>query len=272
MTIDAVHGSVEAPHIRATDGVAIGSPDANIFLCPRCTRPLAVGASRCAGCRTRLVAGVPVLKVTGFVGLGLLAGLAFGGGTVGALTVLGGHTAAVAPPVAAAPSPAVVASAAASGVPVASGASAPSAVPADPAVPAPAVTALRRSTTVNQRLLVGADLLGKALATRNPSPADIAPLLRSLGSTASFGDGIATTVGTWDEAASLSTALASFYSSIDRIAQDALTASITNERAYRDAGTRMLAVLDRLTQLDADTRALAAKVDVELPPLTPANS
>ena len=261
MTIDALHGTVDRPLDPSTGGAAIGAPDANIFLCPRCTRPLAVGVSRCAGCKTRLVAGVPLLKVSGFVALGLIAGLAVGGGIVGALTLAGGamSTAAVAPP-AAVP--------VASGVALASAAPQPSIVPVDPAVPAPALTALRRSTTVNQRLLVDADQLARALAARDPSPADIAPLLRNLAATASFGDGIASTVGTWDQAADLSAALASFYGSIDRIAQDALTASITNDRAYKEGATRMLAVLDRLAGLDARTRALATSAGLDLPPLT----
>jgi hypothetical protein len=251
MTIDALHGTVDRPLDPSIGGAEIGAPDANIFLCPRCTRPLAVGVSRCAGCKTRLVAGVPLLKVSGFVALGLIAGLAVGGGIVGALTLAGGGTsaAAVAPP-AAVPSAVPVAS----GVARTSAAPLPSIVLVDPAVPAPALTALRRSTTVNQRLLVDADQL--------------APLLRNLAATASFGDGIASTVGTWDEAADLSAALASFYGSIDRIAQDALTASITNDRAYKEGATRMLAVLDRLAGLDARTRALATTAGLDLPPLT----
>jgi hypothetical protein len=271
MTIDALHGSVERPRDLATDRPAIGTPDTNIFLCPRCTRPVAVGVSKCAGCGTRLVAGVPLLKVSGFIGLGLVVGLAIGGGIFGALTLLGGRTAAppvVAPPVGAIPSAVAVPST----IPGVSAAPQPSAAPADPGVPAAALTALRRSTSVNQRLLADADLLGKALAARDPSPADIAPLLRNLASTASFGDGIATTVGTWDDAVDLSTALASFYASIDRIAQDALAASITNDRAYQDAGTQMLAVLDRIPRLDADTRALATTAGVDLPPLESAPS
>ena len=265
MTIDALHGTVDRPRDPSIDGAVIGAPDENIFLCPRCTRPLAVGVSRCAGCKTRLVAGVPLLKVGGFVGLGLIAGLAVGGGILGAVTLAGGaeFTPAAAPP-AAVPS----ALPAASVVPVTSTAPGPSIAPVDPAVPTAALTALRRSTTVNQRLLVDADQLARALAGRDPSPADIAPLLRNLAATASFGDGIASTVGTWDEAADLSAALASFYGSIDRIAQDALTASIANDRAYKDGGTRMLALLDRLVSLDAETRALATTAGLDLPPLT----
>ena len=266
MTIDALHGSVERPRDAAGERPAIGAPDENIFLCPHCSRPLAVGVRRCAGCGTRLVAGVPLLKVSGFVGLGLIVGLAVGGGIVGALTLVGGGTtsAAVTPPAAAVPSAAAIASEG----PTAITLPRPSAAPVDPGVPTAALTALRRSTTVNQRLLADADLLARALAARDPSPVDIAPLLRNLAATASFGDGIATTVGTWDDATDLSGALASFYASIDRVAQDALSASITNDRAYQDAGTRMLAVLDRLAGLDADTRALAATAGVDLPPLT----
>ena len=265
MTIDALHGSVDRPRDAAGDGPAIGTPDANIFLCPRCSRPLAVGVSKCAGCGTRLVAGVPLLKVIGFVGLGLVVGLAIGGGILGVLTLAGGSAAATV----AAPAVTVVPSAAAvpSVIGAASAAPQPSAAPPDPAVPAAALTALRRSTTVTQRLLADADLLARALAGNDPSPAEIAPLLRNLAATASLGDGVASTVGTWDEAGDVSGELASFYASIDRVAQDALTASITNGRAYRDAGTRMLAVLGRLTGLDADTRALAKTAGVDLPPL-----
>jgi hypothetical protein len=270
MTIDALHGSVDRPRDPAGDGLAIGTPDANIFLCPRCSRPLAVGVSRCAGCGTRLVAGVPLLKVTGFVGMGLVAGLALGGAIFGALTLAGGSASAptVAPPAAVAPS----AVASPSTVPVASAVPQATVVPPDPGVPAAALTALRRSATVNQRLLADSELLTRALSGSDPSAAEIAPLLRNLAATASLGDGIASTVGTWDEASDVSAELASFYASIDRIAQDALTASITNERAYHDSGTRMLAVLGRLTGLDADTRVLAKTAGVDLPPLDAAPS
>ena len=68
MTIDALHCPLERGRDSSPESGAIGLPDTNIFLCPRCSRPLAVGVSRCAGCGTRLVAGVPLLKVSGFVG------------------------------------------------------------------------------------------------------------------------------------------------------------------------------------------------------------
>jgi len=268
MTIDALHGTVERHDPPGGTG-AIGTPDANIFLCPSCTRPLAVGVSRCAGCATRLVRGVPLLKASGFAGLGLVFGLAVGGGLAGGLMVIGrpGSCAVAPPAVATVASPAVLPSV----VPAPSSPPHPTAAPGDASVPPAALTALQRSTTVNQRLRVDADLLRKALAV-DPSPAGIAPLLRNLATTAGFGDGIATTVGTWDDAADLSVELASFYGSIGRIADGALAASLTNDRAYRDGARRMLDVLDRLTALDAASRRLASTVDLELPPLTATQS
>jgi hypothetical protein len=244
MTIDATLQSV-----------AIGAADANIFLCPRCTRPLAVGVSRCAGCGTRLVSGVQLIKVAGFVGLGLAAGLVVGGGVVGAITAVSRpvDVPVARPPAAAVPSAAPVATA----VPP----------PVEPLVPPAALSALRQSTIVNQRLLADADLLARAMAAADPSPAEIAPLLRNLASTAAFGDRLAPAVGTWDEGLDVSQGLSAFYASVGRLAQEGLSASVTNERAYRDTGRQMLAVLGEITDLDAASRGLAATADVELPPL-----
>jgi hypothetical protein len=134
-------------------------------------------------------------------------------------------------------------------------------------VPPAALSALRQSTTINQRLLVDAELLSQAMAATSPAATDIAPLLRSLAATASFGDRAATAVGTWDEASVVARDLGAFYASIDRIAGEGLAASLNNARAYRDAGRKMLAILAGVIDLDAASRGLAATVDVDLPPL-----
>lgn len=256
MTVDAM------PREPANASVAIGTRDANIFLCPRCSRPLAVGVSKCAGCGTRLVAGVPLLKVSGFVGVGLIMGLLVAGGGIGVATLLSrpGTATLVPPPPVVRPStvPASVAPAA-------------SVAPVVPAVPPAALSALRQATVINQRLLADAELLSQAMAATAPAPTDIAPVLRSLAATASFGDDAATAVGTWDDASLVATDLSAFYASIDRIAGEGLAASLNNARAYRDAGRKMLAVLAGVTDLDAASRGLSATVDVELPPLVPAN-
>jgi hypothetical protein len=259
MTIDALHGPLDRVRDPSLEAGAIGAADANIFLCPRCTRPLAVGVSRCAGCRTRLVAGVQLLKVGGFVGLGLAAGLAVGGGMV-ALTLVSTRPVEIPvaqPPVAVAPSVAPVVSAAPP--------------PIAPVVPSAALSALRQSTIVNQRLLADADLLAKALAGADPSASEIATLLRGLASNAAFGDRLAPAVAAWDDGDAVSQGLAAFYASVGRIAEEGLAASLTNERAYVDAGRQMLAMMDGLTDLDAASRGLAAGADVELPPLVPAS-
>ena len=69
--------------------MAIGVADANIFSCPRCGRPQAVGNGRCAGCGLRMVGGIPMLKVAGFVAAGLMIGLLVAGGAIAVVTVLG---------------------------------------------------------------------------------------------------------------------------------------------------------------------------------------
>jgi hypothetical protein len=228
MTIDALRGTVDRPRDPSSEPVAVGASDQNIFLCPTCTRPLAVGASRCIRCGTRLVAGVPLLRVGGFVGLGLVAGFVIGGGLMAAT---------VAPAV---------------------------------AVPPAALSALRQSTVVNQRLLADGDLLARALAGGDPSAAEIAPLLRGLATNAAFGDRLVPAVASWDAGVAVSQGLAAFYESIARVADEGLAASLTNERAYADAGRKMLVILDGLTDLDAASRGLAASVDTELPALVPA--
>lgn len=261
MTIDALRGPVDRPRDESREPVAIGASDQHIFLCPTCTRPLAVGVSRCAGCGTRLVAGVPLLRVGGFVGLGLVAGMVVGGGLVAAVGALTrpADLPIVQPPVAIVPSAA----------PAVRAAPAPVA-PAIPGVPPSALSALRQSTVVNQRLLADGDLLARALAGGDPSAAEIAPLLRGLATNAAFGDRLVPAVASWDDGVAVSQGLAAFYASIARVADDGLAASLTNERAYIDAGRKMLLILDGLTDLDAASRGLAATADTELPPLIPA--
>ena len=244
--------------LAAGDGaLPIGEADANIFECPGCARPLATGASRCPGCGTRLLAGVKLVKVTGFVGLGLALGLGLGGGGM-ALSAALAPT--VATPIVDAP-PAVTPSQA----PVAS--VAPPAV--DPSIPAAAVSALRQSAEVNQRILVDAALLSAALQGDAPTGKSIAPILRSLAATAAFGDRLSPAIGTWDEGAALSQSLVTFYAAIGGAADDGLAAAMSNGRAYEEAGKRMMQIVGGIGEIDAASRVLAAEADLELPPLGP---
>ena len=259
MTTDALRGS---DHERDPSlPVVIGVPDSNIFLCPTCARPLAVGVSRCPACRTHLVAGVQLRKVTGFVGIGLAAGIVLFGGAIGLLAVLARPL-----DVTVVPSAPPVVEVAPSAVPLPSAAPAP----VEPAVPPAALAALQQSTLINQRLLTDADRLARVVARKNASAADIAPILRGLASTASFGNRLPPAIATWADGAAVSQGLGAFYAAIGRVAGDGLAASISNDRAYVLAGRQMLNVLAALTDLDAASRGLAAGAGAELPPLGPA--
>ena len=112
MTVNAVRRARRRPvpplpeqNGGSSDSLAIGEIDQTVFDCPRCTRPLAVGTRRCPGCRTRLMAGVPLARASSFIVAGLAVGLAVGGGGAAAF----GLTQALA---AAPPTPIVAASSA----------------------------------------------------------------------------------------------------------------------------------------------------------------
>jgi hypothetical protein len=122
---------------------------------------------------------------------------------------------------------------------------------------------------LNQRLLADADRLAVALSSDRPSGAEIAPLLRALASTASFGDRLAPNVAQWPDGIAVSDSLVLFYAAVGRVAHEGLTASVQNDRAYIEAGRKMLVILDQVTKLDAATRTLAASAEIELPPLVP---
>jgi hypothetical protein len=139
----------------------------------------------------------------------------------------------------------------------------------DPAIPVSALSALRQSAVVNQRIVGDAERLTAALASSSPSANDIAPVLRSLAATAIFGRGIAPEVADWGDGAAVSAGLVDFYGSVGAIATDGLSSSVRNPAAYVAAAKRMLAAIARITDLDAASRALAATVDIDLPPLDP---
>ncbi len=240
----------------------IGETDANIFACPACSRPLGVGTSRCPSCSTRLVAGVKVSRAVAFVALGIAVGMIASGGLM-ALT----STAARPAPVAVVLAPPVVAP---STAPIAS-AAAPAPV-ANPGIPSGAISALRQSTLLNQRLVGDADRLTAAIAASRPSVTEIAAALRSMASTSAFGLRLAPSVGEWDKADVVSKDLRTFYGDIGRTAQDALSASMSNDRAYVAAAAKMLAIVAGLDKIDTASRELAASADIELPPLTGATN
>lgn len=259
MTVDALRGkSARSDRREGQESLPIGETDANIFDCPACARPLAVGTSRCPGCGTRLLAGVRATKAAGFAAAGLVVGLLVGGGVIGAVFTLARPV----PSAVVEPAP-VAAPSAAPAEPVAS-APAPA---LDPTIPSSAISALRQSTLLNQRLVADGSRLVVALGTAEPASVDIARALRALAATAAFGDRIAPDVADWSDGTTVSAGLTDFYATIGATAREGLAASLNNTPAYLAAGNAMLEVMAGLPDLDAAARGLAAGADIELPPL-----
>lgn len=259
--IDASRGKVSKisrrPKGPRLTTMPIGEADANIFNCPSCARPLGVGVRRCPGCRTHLVSGVKAAKAVGFIGVGLLVGT-FVGGSLMAVVFAGNRPAGAA----VVPQPSI---AGATQLPAAS-----AVVPVvDPAIPRSAMSALRQTVVLNQRILVDADRLRAALDASKPTGYEIAPILRSLASTADFGKGVAPGVAAWKDGAAVSAGLVAFYEKVGSVAASGLSSSIGNSSAYVTSATRMLDVVAGVNDLDAASRELAASADIELPPMDP---
>ena len=259
MTIDALPGKARRSTRRKTElpSLAIGELDANIVACPACARPLDAGASKCPACGQRMIAGVRASRALGFIAGGLVAGLVVGStltGTVALLTLPG--TTAVVTPIA-------------SALPVASALTPASAAPITlPSIPSGAVSAIRQSAELNQRLANDAGRLASVLAVREPSSSDLARILRSLSANAAFGERVAPNVASWAAATGLSMELTALYADVGRTARDGLAASLRNTDAYLKASRTMLTVLSGLVDLDAQTRPLAAEAELVLEPLT----
>ena len=241
---------------RPATSLPIGEIDANIFACPACNRPLGSGTSRCPSCNTLLIGGVKASRAAIFVGIGLFSGMIVSGALMGIASVAGARPVAVpiveAPPILT-PTQAALPSVAAPVV--------------DPGIPSGAISALRQSTRLNQRVVADAERLATALAASKPSSSAIAPILRSMATHASFGAKLAPTVGDWGRAAAVSEDLAGFYAAISATAQQGLSASLSSSPAYEAAAEEMLQVVAGLDDIDAASRALAVDGDFELPPL-----
>jgi hypothetical protein len=241
------------------DALPIGDEERTIFSCPVCARPLATGASRCPKCGTRLVMGVPAKRAGLFMAVGGVAG-AMGGGLLVAIVALGSvfvRAGMVTPP----PTPTPVASATPS-----SSLTVPTPEP-PPDVPPVARSALAQAGSLHVRLAGAADALEMALRARKADTNEISRSFRTIASTAATGVEVAGRLEVWDDAATLSAELASFYTELRDTARAGLANSLQNEPAYRRAAEDMLAILAQLEDLDAQARVLAIEAEIVLPPL-----
>ena len=246
---------------------AIGEIDQTVFDCPSCSRPLALGARRCPGCRTRLVNGVTFGKASTFIAAGLAVGLLVGAGG-GVLFGLGRTAAAV--PIVAAAGPSTAPSALAAGssaaaTPGATASTGPAATP-DSAIPAVMRSALVQVVATNGRLAAAAAGLRAALAARELDASAVAQLLRGISADTVFGQQLADRLVVWSDAGAVGAQLRAFYGSLHDTAAEGLVASVRNVAAYRAAASEMAGLLDAMAAIDDAVRVAASAAFVDLPP------
>jgi hypothetical protein len=279
MTVDAVRRTRRrAPQLTAAAepiqvpaaAIAIGELEQTIFDCPSCSRPLALGARRCAGCRTRLINGVTLGKASGFIAAGLALGLM--AGVTGSL-LLGLANGATRLPASAAAGPTAAIANGANGSASSAPVSTPSADPtptastgsASTGIPALTRSALVQVVGTNGRLATAATDLRAALAARQFDASAVAQTLRSVSADSVFGQQLAAGVSSWQVSSAVGADLARFYGAIRSTAAEGLVASVQNEAAYRAAATSMVTLLDGMPALDAVVRNVAGSAGVVLP-------
>jgi hypothetical protein len=248
------------PMIAPPASIAIGEIDQTIFECPSCTRPLALGARRCPGCGTRLVAGVSLGKASAFVVAGLAVGLltGFGGAVVLGLSHPPVASSAVGPKPSAAPVTGV------NGPTAAAPTAAPTSTPRT-GVPPVTESALTQVIGTNNRLAADGAALKAALDAPSFDPSEVAQILRTISAESIFGQQVAGRLSGWSGSSAVGVELTSFYGSVHGGAADGLVASVRNADAYRSAGTAMVRLLADLPRIDAEVYAVATSAGLELP-------
>jgi hypothetical protein len=254
--------------------LAIGEFEQTVFDCPKCSRPLAMGARRCPGCGTRLLIGVPISKASVFVIAGLAVGLLLGGGG-GIVWSLGRATTPAIPvPVAVIPSATPITGSTGGPGSGTAGSAAPvsSALPGTgggstgtTGMPTSIQAAIAQATTMNQRFAVDATALATALASRTFDASGVAQILRSMSADSLYAEQVATRVSGWSDSAAIGADLATLYRGIHDIAEGTLVASVRNETAYRDAARDMLSLLAAGRSVDQQIAELATANGLTLP-------
>ncbi len=260
----AVPVEPEAPALPA-EPLPIGLSNVNVTSCPVCVRPIAVGASRCPGCRTRLLLGVPARRAGAFIGVGVALGLILGAvATMGAIgmesALAGGSGAAIGSPVPSLP--------AVAGPPTPTAGSVATPRPST-GIPPQAGAALGQAIVVNERLAGRAAELRAELAAKPTDAFAIATSLRSLAADAVVGAGAVRTISTWPGGRALAGRLGDYYALVSSTATSTLAASLTDAAAYRAGAQAMLGALRDLDPIARDTAAAASVAGI-VPPSAPA--
>jgi hypothetical protein len=232
--------------------LAIGEINQTVFTCPQCTRPLMMGSKRCPGCGTRLIIGVQASRAGILLAVGLFAGLLLGAVLSTTASVVFGV---IGDTVEAVTNPSVKPSAA----PTPS-ASAPAESPGSSTtstVPALSRSALVQAVSVDGRLAASSNALARAIKAKSLDTFGVSQILRSMSSDAVIGLQLASHIGSWSGGKQLSSEMSSFYAAIQETAASGLSATIRNDKAYRNAGARMVALLGGLAALDVRIQDVA---------------
>jgi hypothetical protein len=262
MTINILRGKTTK---KKKDGItppdSIGEPDAHVFNCPKCARPLSDGTPKCPSCGQRLILGVALRRATLLAGFGLIIGV-FAGAvlTSGVITSLLSTAAAAVASTVDSATPTAIPSAVPSEAPVAT----PTPI-AEPAIPAAAFSALTQISILDTRIVSNANALAAAVSAK--STVELAKAMRALASDAANGSAQLTRLKAWSGAATVVAAREDFYDRVVKKALDSLRLSLTEGKAYRADARGMLRILKDLPGLDALSRGLAAAAEVELPPV-----
>jgi hypothetical protein len=250
----------------------IGEIGQTLFSCPACGRPLAIGVRRCPGCSARLVMGVRAGRAVMFVTIGLIVGVAFGGGLAATLSAirLPARDAQVAQAAAAAAlAAAAQAQAAASAVALATPAITPAGgstgTGSPVTIPASSASALTQALVLNARLRDATSGLRTALAASKFDAQEVSQLLRDASANSVIGLQLAENLNAWSGGTVVGGRMATFYSAVQSTAAQGLGASIRNETAYRRAAAAMVTLLGGLGPIDGQARQLAATAGINLP-------
>jgi hypothetical protein len=248
MSTNALRGKGTVPVRPGDREIAIGDADHEIFNCPVCQRPLATGAPRCPGCGTRLLMGVQARKATALIGTGVMTGALVGGLIVALILLAFRPTTSSGPIVIEDPQQ-----------------PAPSAgsTPREP-IPNSVANALVRTSGLNARMAGQLPALSAAIKPTRPNSSEIARVLRVINSDAGLAAQAVPALAAWSEGRILAAELGQYYSDVRATATAALEVTLNNASAYRRNGSRMVALLQRIDELQAAAKTLGDANGIEL--------
>jgi hypothetical protein len=216
--------------------------------------------------------GVRAGRAAMFVTIGLIVGVAFGGGLATVLSAvrMPARDAQVAQAAAAAALAAAVhaqatASAAALAIPAITTPGGSTGTGPTVTIPASSASALTQALILNARLSDASSALRAALVAPRFDAEEVSQLLRDASASSVIGLQLAQDLNAWSGGTAVGGRMTTFYTTLQSTAAEGLAASIRNEAAYRRAAHAMVALLTGLDPIDSEARQLAATAGISRP-------